>query len=125
MTWAELQKSVLTAKAESDNPVFKGGNFVGIYNGTVLMQSAFVTNGAATTTANTSVRRAVFCGAQAAVLAFGKGYGVNDLDWVEDLDDYERDFGVRVSTIFGIKKTQFNSADFATITLSSYSPAPA
>lgn len=124
MTWAELQKSVLTAKAESDNPVFKGGNFVGIYNGTVLMQSSFVTPGAVTTTSYPNVRRAVFCGAQAGVLAFGKDYGLNSMDWIEDLDDYQRDFGVRASTVFGLKKTVYNSVDFSTITLSSYSPAP-
>lgn len=124
MTWAELQKSVLTAKAESDNPVFKGGNFVGIYNGTVLLQSTFVTTGAVTTTQYSNVRRAVFCGAQAAVLAFGKDYGMNQMDWIEDMDDYQRTFGVRASTVFGIKKTVYNSQDFASIVLSSYSPAP-
>jgi N4-gp56 family major capsid protein len=123
LTWAELQKGVITAGGSSESPVFKGGRAVGIYNGTLLMENPNVTNGAATTTANTNVRRAVFCGAQAAVLAFGKGYGVDSAKWAEELFDYERWFGVRASQIFGIKKTQFNSADFGSIVLSSYSPA--
>jgi len=124
LTWAEIQKAVITAGEISKNPIFTGDRALGIYNNTLLLENPHVTTGAVTTTQYASVRRAVFAGAQAAVLGFGKGFGVDSAKWVEELFDYDRWFGVRASQIFGIKKTIFNSTDFATITLSSYSPAP-
>jgi N4-gp56 family major capsid protein len=124
LTWAEIQKAVITAGEMSKNPIFTGDRALGIYNNTLLLENPHVTTGAVTTTQYSNVRRAVFCGAQAGVLGFGKGFGVDSAKWVEELFDYDRWFGVRASQIFGIKKTIFNSTDFATITLSSYSPAP-
>jgi N4-gp56 family major capsid protein len=125
LTWAEIQKAVVTAGDASDNPIFKGGRALGVYNGTLLLENPHVTTGAVTTTATTAVRRGVFCGAQAAVMAYGKGFGPDSCNWVEEMFDYEREFGVRASQVLGIKKTIFNSIDFGTITMSSYSPAPA
>ena len=46
-------------------------------------------------------------------------------DWVEELFDYERELGVSAQTMFGIKKTQFNSVDFGTIVIASYAAAHA
>jgi hypothetical protein len=37
---------------------------------------------------------------------------------------YGNQLGVAGGLIFGIKKAIFNSVDFATISISSYSPAP-
>lgn len=125
LTWAEIQKAVITAGEGSDNPIFKGGRALGIYNNTLLLENPHVTTGAVTTTPTANVRRAVFCGAQAAVMAYGKDYGPDKCNWVEEMFDYEREFGVRASMVFGIKKTIFNNIDFATIAMSSYSPAPA
>ncbi len=72
----------------------------------------------------TSTRRAVFCGAQAGALAFGKEFaeGVN-YKWVEELFDYERELGVSAQTIWGVKKTVFNAQDFGTIVATTFAVA--
>ena len=45
-------------------------------------------------------------------------------DWVEAMDDYENQFGVACGLIGGVKKTVFNSIDYATIALTTYAPNP-
>jgi hypothetical protein len=54
------------------------------------------------------------------MLAFGRENGPDRFTWVEELFDYENELGVAAGSIFGLKKTQFNAQDFATITCSSY-----
>lgn len=122
LTYAEINKNLIQAGQTTDNPIFSGARAIGIYNNTLLLENPHVTTGAVTTTQYANVRRAVFCGASAAVIGFGKGYGPESMSWDEELFDYKRWFGVRASSIFGIKKTVFNSSDYATIVLSSYSP---
>lgn len=125
LTWAEITKAVVTAGDKSGNPIFTGDRAIGIYQNTLLLENPNVTTGVTSTTTDVpNVRRAVFCGAQAAVMGFGQGYGVDSADWVEDFEDYERWWGVRAAQIWGLKKAVFNSTDFASIVISSYSPAP-
>lgn len=119
--WLDIQKAAMTGGEIGDNPIFDGS--LGMYNGVILHSDARVTTGcvlATPTTAVANVRRAVFCGAQAAMLAFGRDSGPNRYTWVEELFDYENELGVSAGTIFGLKKTVFNSADFASIVCSSY-----
>ena len=40
------------------------------------------------------------------------------------MDDYENQFGVAAGLIGGVKKTVFNSIDYATIALTTYAPNP-
>jgi hypothetical protein len=77
-----------------------------------------------------AVARAVFCGAQAGMLAFGRDSGWPfRMKWTEELRDYENQLGVSAAMIFGMKKTTFkdeanaNGIDFGTITISSHAPA--
>ena len=116
-SWLDLQKAAMTGGEIENNPIFTGA--LGIYNNVVLHENRRVPLAPGLT----NVRRAIFCGAQAAVMAYGKGYGEGG-DWIEDVFDYEREFGVSYQTIFGMKKTVFNSKDFATIVVSTYSSAP-
>lgn len=119
--WLDIQKAAMTGGEIGDNPIFDGS--LGVYNGVILHSDARVTNGCVLATPTTSVatvRRAVFCGAQASMLAFGRDSGPNKYTWVEELFDYENELGVSAGTIFGLKKTQFNSADFASIVVSTY-----
>jgi hypothetical protein len=67
-----------------------------------------------------NTRRAVLCGAQAATVAFGQGQSFEEFDWNEELFDYGNQLGVESGCIFGIKKLRFNSADFGTIVLGTY-----
>ena len=45
------------------------------------------------------------------------------MSWVEELFDYQNQLGVSAGMIAGLKKTQFNSEDFGTITVSTYAAA--
>lgn len=122
--WQDIQKAAMAGGVTKDNPIFDGS--LGVYNGTILHESTRVTLGCDSSTATTAVantRRAVLCGAQAAVVGFGRENGPNNFTWVEELFDYENQLGVAAGTIFGLKKTIFNSADFATVVMSTYAAA--
>lgn len=67
-----------------------------------------------------TARRAVLLGAQSAFLAFGQGFSFENFDWNEELFDYGNQLGIESGSIFGLKKARFNSADFSTIVLSTY-----
>jgi N4-gp56 family major capsid protein len=126
-TWADLQKARLLGSGSDDNPIFTGGSFLGIYNGVVIHESSRVTMGVNSTTgtAVANVRRAVMCGAQAALMATGRDdTGPEKMTWVEELFDYNNQLGVAAGMIAGLKKSQFNVVDFATIVFATYSPAP-
>lgn len=124
--WLDIQKAAMTGGRVKDNPIFTGA--LGVYNQTILYEALRVPN---TVTANASAadqtpfRRAVFCGAQSAAIAFGKDYGSDGTaNWAEEEFDYGNQLGVAGGLIFGIKKMVFNSVDFGTIVVSSYAPAP-
>jgi N4-gp56 family major capsid protein len=126
--WADLQKSKLLANGDENNPIFQGGSFLGIYNGVAIHESARVCNGVNSTTgaAVANARRAVLCGAQAAVMGTGRDdTGTPEkMNWVEELFDYNNQLGVAAGMIAGMKKTQFNSMDFGTIVFATYAPQP-
>lgn len=116
--WLDIQKSAYNG-SRSKNPIFNGS--LGMYNGVILREADHVMPGiAANGTALPKVRRAVLLGAQAGVIAFGKNRGGERYSLREELFDYGRELGVAVKTIFGFKKTVFNTQDFATIVVSSY-----
>ena len=120
----DIQKAAMQGGKYSDNPIVTGGNFV--YNNVIVHEWSYLPN-IVTTPASGAVadyRRGVFCGAQAAAVAFGQNSGPTKMSWKEDLFDYENKLGVAAGMIFGVKKTVFNSVDFSTIVLSGYAPAP-
>ena len=121
--WLDIQKAAMTGGEISDNPLFDGS--LGVYNGVVIHSDVRVTQGVNSSTgaAVTTVRRAVVCGAQAGVIAFGRDNGPSKFTWVEELFDYENQIGVSAGSIFGMKKAVFNSADFGVVTLSTYAVA--
>lgn len=121
--WLDIQKAALSGSGDTKNPIFTGA--LGMYNNVILHESTRVTYGVNSSTgaASTSVRRAVFCGAQAAMMAYGKDSSGGEMSWVEELFDYGNQLGVSAGMIGGLKKTVFNSADFATITCSTYAVA--
>lgn len=119
--WADIQKAAMQGGQIKDNPVFTGA--AGIYNNTIIHEATRLPN-TVSLADNSGFRRAAFCGAQAAGLAFGQGHAENRVDWQEELFDYGNQLGVAISLIWGLKKTVFNNVDFGTITLSGYAPAP-
>jgi N4-gp56 family major capsid protein len=117
--WLDIQKAVLTGGQIEENPIFTGA--LGEYNGVLLYRWNRLPVAPSSSAAGAgNVRRAVLCGAQAAMLAFGQENGPSKFTWVEKLFDYDNRFGVAAGTIFGLKKTVFNSADFATVLMPTY-----
>jgi N4-gp56 family major capsid protein len=116
----DIQKAAMTGGVTTDNPIFTGA--LGMYNNVLLFEDARVSAGynASTFAGITTVSRNVFCGAQAAMLGFGRDNSPEKFTWVEELFDYENELGVSAGTIFGLKKAQFNNTDFGTIVASSY-----
>jgi N4-gp56 family major capsid protein len=124
--WLDIQKSALAGGAGTKSPIYTGA--LGEYNGVILHESTRVCGGIANAgTAAANTRRAVLCGAQAGALAWGQKFdggrtGAN-YKWVEEMFDYQRELGVSAQTVWGIKKTTFNSVDFGTIVITTYAAA--
>ena len=124
ISWADIQLAALAAKDSSKNPIYSGA--IGEWDGVVLREAYDVTQGVNSSTgaAISSVRRAVFMGAQAACAAWGKERSASSkFKWQEEEFDYGRELGVSGQTIFGLKKTRFNGTDFGTVVISSYAVA--
>lgn len=121
--WLDIQKAAAAGRSDSQNPIYTGA--LGEYNGVVLHQTHRVTQGVNSSSgaAISTVRRAVFCGAQAALMAYGKDSEAGEMSWVEELFDYGNSLGVSAGMIAGLKKTRFNSLDFGTVTVSTYAAA--
>ena len=121
--WVDIQKAAAASQG-SGNPIFTGA--LGEYNGVVMHSHRNVVRfsdyGGGT---NLPAARALFLGAQAAVLAFGNGGGqtVARYSWKEELFDYGNQLGVAAGSIFGVKKSVFNSKDFGVIALDTYAIA--
>jgi len=121
--WLDITKAALQGGKETGNAIYSGA--LGEYNGVVLHQAVRVPQGVNSSTgaAISTVRRAIFCGAQAGVMAYGKNSAGGEMDWKEELFDYENQLGVAAGMVFGIKKTRFNSQDFGTIVVPTYAVA--
>lgn len=113
--WLDIQKAAMQGGQISKNPIYTGA--LGEYNGCVIHESTRVPS------ITTGIRRGIFCGAQAAVLAFGQNNSENKMTWTEELFDYGNQLGVSAGMIWGAKKTIFNSQDFGSIIIATYAVA--
>lgn len=131
--WSDIQRAAMQGGDISKNPIFTGA--IGYYNGVVMRMDARVpwgdstqrgrihhTDLGAATAGTTNVARGIFLGAQSGAIAFGRAGGMDKFRWVEVLKDYEDFYGVAASLVWGAKKMIFQSTDFSTITLESFSP---
>lgn len=111
--WLDIQRSAMTGGDIGDNPIFWMA--LGQYRQTLLHENPRITNAVANAgTAVANTKRALHCGAQAAVLAFGRAHNeTNKFLWLEELRDFSRQMGIGVSAIWGLVKVIFNSTDFA------------
>lgn len=110
--WLDIQKAAMQGGNVSKNPIYTGA--LGEYNGVVIHESTRIPATTAGSTGN--VYRAVICGAQSGLLAFGQNYkGDEGQRWSEELFDYGNQLGVSAGMIWGAKKARFNSADFGTM----------
>jgi len=114
--WLDIQKAALMGGNESKNPIYTGA--LGEYNSCILHMDKRVTTGITNAGVDKpTVRRAAFCGAQAACFAYG-GDGGQEIQWVEELFDYKNRLGVSAGMIWGLKKVMFNNVDFGALTIS-------
>ena len=102
---------------------------LGEYNNIILHESNYVPYGvnSVTSAAITTTRRAIFCGAQAGIFATGrenKNMPDQKMSYVEETFDYGNQLGVSAGMIWGAVKSRYNSADLATIVMSSYAVTP-
>ena len=119
-TWYDIQRAALEGGEITGNPIFTGA--IGVYNQTIIHKWSRLPQGvdSGTGAAVPDTRRAVFCGAQAAWMGYGRNYGPARFKWVEVLTDYEEDLGVGVGCLGGLKKSVFNNEDYATLTLPTF-----
>lgn len=84
--WLDIQKAAMSGGEVSKNPIFSGA--LGEYNGVVLREAEDVTQGVngSTGAAIATVRRAVFLGAQAAMIGFGQRNAPDRWRWNEELN---------------------------------------
>ena len=129
--WMDFSKAAYTGRGK-ENPIFNGA--LGMYNGVVLRESENVMPGvnSSTSASISTVRRAVFLGAQAATMGMGTNFNApsrgmpgSAFKWVEETFDYQRELGVSAQSLLGLKKPVFNSLDFGTITMATYAAAHA
>lgn len=120
--WLDIQKAAAASEGRN-NPIFKGA--LGMYNNVVLQSHKGVIRfsdfGSG---ANVKAARALFLGEQAGVCAFGSpGTGMR-FDWHEEMADRGNQVVITTSSIFGVKKTRFNSMDFGLISLDTAAKDP-
>jgi hypothetical protein len=90
----------------------------------VLRSSRDLPNGISAAGATVaSTKRAVLLGAQAAMIGFGQKNSPAKMRWNEELFDHKRRLEVSAWSIWGLKKTVFNSIDFGTVVVSTYAAA--
>lgn len=128
--YVDIQKAAMQGGQVSKNPLYTGA--IAEWNGCILHESYRIPFGNATSGAQArtalnlaSRARAVLCGAQAA--SFGTGQNTSKSgqpNWYEELFDYGNKLGVSAGMIAGVKKNVYNSQDFGTVVLSSFSPDP-
>lgn len=132
--WVKLQLAAMQGGKINDNPLITGA--LGQYGPVLLFEDARVpwgdntqanasyhTDLGAAANGTTDVARGVFMGAQALGMAFGRDGGWPEkLRWVEVLKDGENQLNIFAGMILGVKKMVFNSVDYGTITVSTYSP---
>lgn len=125
--WYDIQQAAIMGGETTNNPIFMGGDVQGVHNGVLIMKCESIPEGVDSGTPTTTVastRRAVLCGAQAVLCAFGQENKKGRMQWHEELFDYSQEMGVDSRCIFGITKTQFNSQDFGSIVIPTYAAAP-
>jgi len=115
--WLDIQKAAMQGGQITKNPIYTGA--LGEYNGVILHSN----NRIPAAPTDSTVRRAVLCGAQSVAMAYGKNKGKNTYSWEEELFDYKNQLGVGAGCIWGMKKSVFNSEDFGAIVVSSYAVA--
>ncbi len=121
--WLEIQKALWQGDGMSKNPIAKGG--LGMLANVVLHQHKnvlrFTDYGSG---GNIAACRNLFMGEQAGVCAFGSPGTNLRFDWHEETRDNGNQVVISSGSIFGIKKTRFNSKDYGMLALDTAAADP-
>lgn len=120
--WQAIRQAAMQGGEITENDIYTGA--LGEHNGCILRESQDVTlgvNSSSSTTSVANVRRAVLLGAQAACMANKKYKNGQLVKWNEESFDHGRKVEMSAFKIWGLKKTTFDSADFGTLVISTYS----
>ena len=119
--WIEIQKAAITAEGRN-NPIFKGG--LGMIKNVVLHSHEnairFSDYGSGV---NLPAGRALFCGRQAGVVAYGSADGLR-YTWTEEMKDAGNEPTIYAGFIGGVKKSRFNGKDFGVMAIDTYAKDP-
>lgn len=142
--WGDIYRAAIQGGQVTGNPIFTGA--IGFRNNVVIHQDSRVCWGdttqnqifdpianamiaaptalGAVAAGTTSVARAVFMGAQALAYASGAVEGPDGkplrVTWNEEIQDGGNQLLIYAGMIYGIKKTRFNSQDYATVVCSTW-----
>lgn len=110
-TFQDIYKANLSGGDIKNNPIFSGASFV--YENMIFYQTDRMPRGinVAETDYVALTRRAVLCGAQSALLAFGMDNDQNRMTYKEESHDYGREIGIAMSSIYGLKKARYTAVD--------------
>lgn len=118
--WLAIHKAT-DAGLAAGSPIYK--NALGEYADVVLHKHrnviTFDDYGAGGTT---TAARSLFMGAQAGLIAYGQDSGPNRYSWNEETDDRGNALAITAGTIFGTKKSRYNSKDFGVVAFDAYMP---
>ena len=122
--WLDLQKAATAAEGNKNN-IFKGT--LGMYNNVVLHEHKalvrFSDYGAATPPVIQACR-GLFIGEQAGALAFGSpGTGLR-FGWHEETRDNGNQVVITTSSIFGMKKVNWNGKDYGVMAIDTAAKKP-
>lgn len=102
--------------------------WMGVFSKTRIHVTDWITQGVKTSdgTAQANVRRAVFLGRCAGLIAYGKGYAAggdegSHFDWSEKNVEHKK-WSLLVDTIAGFKTTRFNEQNYGCMVRSTYTP---
>lgn len=111
--WLDIQKAAAAAEG-AKNPIFTGA--MGMYNDVILHKHRNVIRfndyGAG---ADLPAARALFLGAQAAMVAFGDNETGTRYAWTEEPKDHGNSVAIGTHAIMGVKKATYKSKDGSTV----------
>lgn len=118
--WLDITRAALQGGERTENGIYTGA--LGEWNNVILRKSQDVSQGINGSSSVSTVRRAVLMGAQALVCGYGaaNSYGPMTYRWSEELFDHDRELELGAWSLWGCKKTRFNSSDFGTVVVSTY-----
>ncbi len=120
--WPEIVKAA--EKRGKDNPIFKGGDVIGIYKNVILMKHPKVPRNSDWGSGAVYGARNLFLGAQAGVIAFGSPGNGFRFSWHEEEEDRGNVQVIDTGAMFGVKKAVFNSLDNGVITINTACASP-